>query len=175
MSMYPHQPMPYGPQGMAAQFMGNQGFRFGQPPMQQRTPLQNIELYQVTNMDEARAAMVNPLGMTMFLNFPANEIYVKRIGNDGRGEMYTFALVQPVQENAQGNQQSNQLEIINQRLANMEAILGGLTNVQRNAEPTISAAATNATVAASEQTSVAESTTSARTSGKGKSDDGGKE
>lgn len=140
-------PMPYGPQGMG-QFMGSQQFRFGQTPQPQRSPLQNVELYQVTSVDEAKAAMVNPLGMTAFFNFPGNEIYIKRIGNDGRGEMYTFQLVQPAQD---GQQQADPLSIINQRLANIETAIGGLTNVQRNAEPAAvsgaipAAAATSAT------------------------------
>ena len=45
-------------------------------------PLQ-IEVYQVTNPDEAKAQLVNPVSPTLFCNFGQNEIYVKHIDNNG--------------------------------------------------------------------------------------------
>ena len=53
----------------------------------------NIEVFQVTNVEEAKAQLVNPAAPTMFCNFGQNEIYVKYLDNNGQGQFCVFKLV----------------------------------------------------------------------------------
>lgn len=147
MSMYPQQfqPAPYGlnpmafhPQAAAQSFRAFHGPQ-PMPQAPQRQPLQ-IDTFQVGSIDEARAAMVNPVGMTAFFSFGEDRIYIKRLGNDGRAEMYTFRLEMPTADAAQ----NNPLDTINQRLERIELAIGGLANVQSNAATNATAAGTNA-------------------------------
>lgn len=105
-------------------------------PMQQ-TPMFNPgQMYQqnnsqfitrqVSNIEEAKACMVDPLSTYIFIDVSVGKIYMKRMNNNGLSDFYTFV----VEENKQEIKKEDPFEIINQRLINIENKLGGISNVQ---------------------------------------------
>lgn len=101
------------------QYMQNQNSFQQQPSMTIR---------RVSNIDEAKAAMIDPVGTYFFVDTGAGKIYMKQMKNDGTAEFYIFGIEQPpVQEE---KNTGNSLEEINRRLSNIESVLGGMANVQ---------------------------------------------
>lgn len=110
---------PYMPFNPYAQNMGNQP---------SPTPQMNLSIRRVSNIEEARAAMIDPMGVYFFADMGSGKIYMKQMKNDGSAEFYTFGIEQQVTSNE--TEVKNPLVEINQRLTNIEAKLGGIINVQ---------------------------------------------
>ena len=84
--MYPNYPgqNPFNPyQGNA---MGQQFTRTYQPyssPAQPHPSPSPIEVYKVSNVEEAKAQIANPVAPTMFCNFGQGEVCSEHIDNNG--------------------------------------------------------------------------------------------
>lgn len=107
-----------------AQIMMQQGY--GQPcqqfpPQQQQTA--QVSCCVVTSIDEARAAMIDPLSMSLFLDSSTGRIYLKRILNTGQAEFITYSV-----EQAQNEKKTDPIEEIKGRLSNIEKYLGEMIN-----------------------------------------------
>ena len=91
---------------------------------------------QVGSVDEARGYPVDPSTMYFFLDTGTGKIYMKRLNTDnGKSEFYTYALQESIEEKKQ-----DPMEQINNRLSNIENIIGGLygksvSNDERNEKP----------------------------------------
>ena len=79
---------------------------------------------QVSNIEEAKACLIDPLSTFLFIDSSCGKIYMKRMNNNGLSDFYVFS----VEENRQEMKQ-DPLEAINKRLENIENKLGGI-NVQ---------------------------------------------
>ena len=80
---------------------------------------------QVSNIEEAKACLIDPLSTFLFIDSSRGKIYMKRMNNNGLSDFYVFS----VEENRQEMKQ-DPLEAINKRLENIENKLGGISNVQ---------------------------------------------
>lgn len=80
---------------------------------------------QVSNIEEAKACMIDPLSTYLFLDSSCGKIYMKRMNNSGLSDFYVFSVEQNLEQ-----KKSDPFEIINQRLINIENKLGGISNVQ---------------------------------------------
>ena len=80
---------------------------------------------QVSNIEEAKACLIDPLSTFLFIDSSCGKIYMKRMNNNGLSDFYVFS----VEENRQEMKQ-DPLEAINKRLENIENKLGGISNVQ---------------------------------------------
>lgn len=96
--------------------------------MQQSLPRQSfppapqmpqIRTCLVTSIEEARAAMIDPLATNVFLDTSSGKIYLKSISNDGKPQFLVYA----IEEKAI---QKDPINEINSRLSNIENFLGGL-------------------------------------------------
>ena len=92
------------------------------------TPQTNLSIRRVSNIEEARAAMIDPMGVYFFVDMGSGKIYMKQMKNDGTAEFYTFGVEQ--QSTSSETETKNPLVEINQRLTSIEAKLGGILNVQ---------------------------------------------
>lgn len=97
-----------------------------QMPMYQQTfphaPQQpQIKTYFVTNVEEAKAAMIDPLATNLFLDTSSGRIYMKNIGNDGKPQFLSYIIEEQVVP-------QDPIEQINARLTNIEKTLGGMKN-----------------------------------------------
>lgn len=72
---------PYQGNAMPQQF--SRPYQLYSPPVQPRPNPSPIESYQVSNVEEAKAQIANPVAPTMFCNFGQGEVYVKHIDNNG--------------------------------------------------------------------------------------------
>lgn len=95
-----------------------------QMPMYQQnfppTPQQpQIKTYFVTGIEEARAAMIDPLATNIFLDTSSGRIYMKNMGNDGKPQFLCYSVEEPVVP-------KDPIEEINYRLTNIEKTLGGI-------------------------------------------------
>ena len=108
----------------------NFGLPYSSPQFfqQQQVPQSNFSIRRVSNIEEAKAAMIDPLGTYFFVDTGTGKIYMKQIKNDGTAEFYTFG-VENVPENS-SKENENPLIEINKRLSNIETALGGMANVQ---------------------------------------------
>ena len=79
---------------------------------------------QVSNIEEAKACLIDPLSTFLFIDSSCGKIYMKRMNNNGLSDFYVFS----VEENRQEIKQDPFTEI-NKRLENIENKLGGI-NVQ---------------------------------------------
>lgn len=75
---------------------------------------------QVSNIDEARAYIIDGISTYLFVDYQNGRIYMKRMNNNGQSEFYPFVMEQPAQEG-----RHDPLAEINERLANIERKLGG--------------------------------------------------
>ena len=135
-------PYPYGNQ--ANDFYLRQAQQIAQPQFQPHGQKQEqFQVVPVSNIDEARNAIINPLSAYLFVDYGTGNIYFKRMGNNGLAEF----LVYTVQENVKENK-SDPLAEINSRLANIESVLGGFhdKSVSSNAAYEQSATGSNAIV-----------------------------
>ena len=73
---------------------------------------------QVGSIEEARSAIIDPVSLYLFPDFSTGKIYVKKMGDNGHSEFYSYA-----QEAEQ--KPVDPFDEIRQRLSNIEAKLGG--------------------------------------------------
>ena len=85
------------------------------PPTPQQ-PL--IKTFFVTGIDEAKAAMIDPLATNIFLDTSTGRIYMKNIGNDGKPQFLSYSIEEKVIP-------KDPIDEINIRLTNIEKFLGG--------------------------------------------------
>lgn len=96
---------------------------FNQPTMQFPPQQNQINSRFVTNVEEARAAMIDPLSYNLFLDTNTGKIYLKKLGNNGQSEFLCYTI-----EEVKGEKKSDPMQEINLRLSNIENYLGGLRN-----------------------------------------------
>ena len=96
------------------QFQNPYGNQFNQPQFITK---------QVSSIEEAKACLVDPLATYLFVDMNSGKIYMKRMNNNGLSDFYSFSVEQPQESKI------DPMETINQRLSNIENILGGI-NVQ---------------------------------------------
>lgn len=90
------------------------------PPQQPQVPQVNCRF--VTNVEEARAAMIDPLSYNLFLDTNSGRIYLKKLGNNGQSDFLSYTVEEKRQDGA------DPLSEINARLSNIENFLGGMKN-----------------------------------------------
>ena len=76
---------------------------------------------QVTNIDEAKAYIVDPFNSYLFVDINSGKIYMKKMNNNGMSDFYVFSIEENVKQDPFAE--------INRRLDNIENKLGGI-NVQ---------------------------------------------
>lgn len=96
--------------------------QFNFPPQQPALPPINSKF--VTNVEEAKASMVDGIAYNLFLDSSCGKIYLKKLGNNGTSDFLTYTLEQQKKE-----EKSDPLNEINMRLERIENFIGGL-NVQ---------------------------------------------
>lgn len=77
-----------------------------------------IRTYFVTSVEEARAAMIDPLATNIFLDTSSGKIYMKNMGNDGKPQFICYTIEEHVVP-------KDPIAEINSRLTNIEKYLGG--------------------------------------------------
>ena len=77
---------------------------------------------QVTNIEEAKASIIDPTSTYLFIDSNAGKIYMKRMNNNGLSDFFIFRVEEPVQE----KKVEDPLSEINKRLTNIENKLGGI-------------------------------------------------
>ena len=73
---------------------------------------------QVGSIDEARSAIIDPVSLYLFVDFSTGKIYVKKMGDNGHSEFYSYA--QEIEQKP-----VDPMDEIRQRLTNIENKLGG--------------------------------------------------
>ena len=99
----------------------------------------------VTNEQEAKAAMVDALSTYIFIDAGSGKIYLKKMNNNGLSDFYTYV----VDESNAPNAKADPMQEINNRLSNIENIIGDLKNdksVSGNADVTESEGASKPAV-----------------------------
>lgn len=76
---------------------------------------------QVTNIEEAKAYIVDPFNSYLFVDINSGKIYMKKMNNNGMSDFYVFSIEENVKQDPFAE--------INRRLDNIENKLGGI-NVQ---------------------------------------------
>ena len=93
------------------------------PYQQQWLPFQpQINSRFVTNIDEARASMIDAISTNLFLDTSTGKIYLKKLNNNGQADFFVYAIEEQ-------KIPKDPLEEINQRLTKIEKYIGG-QNVQ---------------------------------------------
>lgn len=96
------------------------------PPPQQQPQVQQMPQINsrfVTNIEEAKAAMIDPLSMNIFLDSGTGKIYLKRLTNNGQSEFLCYSI-----EVAKEEKHTDPMEEIKGRLSNIEKYLGEMRN-----------------------------------------------
>lgn len=99
-----------------------QQFQNPYPQFQNQYNMNQFVIKQVTNINEAKNAIINPLSIYLFVDYSSGNIYLKKMNNNGLSD---FIIYSP-QEEPKPNDPFIQ---INERLTNIENKLGGI-NVQ---------------------------------------------
>jgi hypothetical protein len=86
------------------------------PPVPQQP---QIKTYFVTGIEEASAAMIDPLATNIFLDTSSGRIYMKNMGNDGKPQFLCYSIEEQTVP-------KDPIEEINYRLTNIEKTLGGI-------------------------------------------------
>ena len=73
---------------------------------------------QVGSIDEAKSAIIDPVSLYLFVDFSSGKIYVKKMGDNGHSEFYSYA--QEIEQKP-----IDPMDEIRQRLTNIENKLGG--------------------------------------------------
>ena len=93
------------------------------PPQPPQTPQINSRF--VTNIEEAKAAMIDPLSYNLFLDTQSGKIYLKKLGNNGQSEFLCYLVEE--------TQTADPIKEINARLINIENSLN-LNNLEQAAK-----------------------------------------
>ena len=88
------------------------------PPVQQAQ--NQIVTRFVTSIEEAKASMIDGLSTNLFLDSGNGKIYLKRLSNNGTSDFYVYSIEE--------TNTKDPMAEINNRLANIESIIGGLAN-----------------------------------------------
>lgn len=97
------------------------------PQVQPQTPQINCRF--VTSVDEARAAMIEPLSYNIFADTNTGKLYLKKLGNNGLSEFLCYSIEESSQES-----KDDLFAEVNKKLSNIERILGGLNESVSNAK-----------------------------------------
>lgn len=97
------------------------------PPHQPQAPQINCRF--VTSIDEAKAAMIEPLSYNIFADTNTGKLYLKKLGNNGLSEFLCYSIEESVQE-----PKEDLFAEVNKKLSNIERILGGLNESVSNAK-----------------------------------------
>ena len=83
---------------------------------------------QVTNIEEAKAYIVDPFNSYLFVDINSGKIYMKKMNNNGMSDFYIFSIEENVKQDPFAE--------INRRLDNIENKLGGINvqSISNNAE-----------------------------------------
>lgn len=73
---------------------------------------------QVTNIEEAKAYIVDPFNSYLFVDINSGKIYMKKMNNNGMSDFYVFSIEENVKQDPFAE--------INRRLDNIENKLGGI-------------------------------------------------
>ncbi len=109
-----------------AQMQQNCGQQYMQFPPQQQIQVQQMPQINsrfVTNIEEAKAAMIDPLSMNLFLDSGTGKIYLKKLSNNGQSEFLCYSIETPKEE-----KHADPVEEIKSRLSNIEKYLGEILN-----------------------------------------------
>ena len=84
---------------------------------------------QVTNIEEAKAYIVDPFNSYLFVDINSGKIYMKKMNNNGMSDFYIFSIEENVKQDPFAE--------INRRLDNIENKLGGINvqSISNDAEP----------------------------------------
>ena len=93
--------------------------QFNFPPQQPALPPVNCKF--VTNIEEAKAAMIDGISYNIFLDSSCGKIYLKKLGNNGVSDFIVYAI-----EENKPEVKTDPFNEINSRLARIENIIGGL-------------------------------------------------
>lgn len=105
----------------------------GNYPMQNNLSQPQVIARPVTNIEEAKAAMIEPFTSYVFLDSSTGNIYLKQMNNKGMSDFYIYSQKDCTKE-------KDQLEIISERLSRIENTIGDLiygksiSNVPGNTE-----------------------------------------
>ena len=111
------------------------------PIQQQKGPAINANW--VTSMEEAKASQIDFLATNIFLDTGTGNIYLKRIGENGKPQFITYI--------AEDNSGKDPILEINARLTNIENYLGGMKNESVSGNAGIRKPDGNAPTAVAEQ------------------------
>lgn len=83
----------------------------------------------VTNIEEAKAYIVDPFNSYLFVDINSGKIYMKKMNNNGMSDFYIFSIEENVKQDPFAE--------INKRLDNIENKLGGVNvqSISNDAEP----------------------------------------
>ena len=114
--------------------------RYGQqmlpfPPRQNFPP---VNCRFVTNVDEAKASMIDGYSYNLFVDTSTGKIYLKKMNNNGLSDFITYKVEEP-------EPPKDPLADINARLTNIESYLGGIKNDKSVSVPNQSTAGFNTT------------------------------
>ena len=93
---------------------------FNFPPNPQPSVPQ-IKANWVSSIEEAKASQIDFVSTNIFLDTASGNIYLKRIGDNGKPQFITYIIEEDVKS-------ADPLSEINSRLSNIESVLGGLKN-----------------------------------------------
>ena len=86
--------------------------------------MQNVQCRFVTNIDEAKAALIDPLSTNIYLDAGNGKIYLKKLGNNGLSEFLSYV----VEETNNETKTTDPLLEIKERLIKIEKSIGELNN-----------------------------------------------
>ena len=86
------------------------------PPQVNTNP--RLVVKQVGSIEEAKSAIIDPFSLFLFVDFSTGKIYVKKMGDNGQSEFYSYA-----QEMTP--KQVDPMTEIREHLASIDAKLGG--------------------------------------------------
>ncbi len=104
-------------------FNNGMGYNY-KPPYNPYSNQPQFITKQVSNIDEAKAFIIDGINTYLFVDYQSGHIYMKRMANNGQSEFFSFSVDQPTKEVT-----VNPLDEINTRLANIEKKLGGTNDV----------------------------------------------
>ena len=99
-------------------FYSNQNYPF---PVYNSFPQQNsprLVCKQVGSIEEAKSAIIDPVSLYLFVDFSTGKIYVKKMGDNGQSEFYSYAQVAEAKP-------ADPMDEIRQMFASIENKLGG--------------------------------------------------
>lgn len=95
------------------------------PPQQPQ-----VHCHFVTNIEEAKASLIDPMSMNLYLDSSNGKIYFKRINNNGQSEFLSYSVDGTNSKEDDVQQNNDALTNINSKLARIENFLGELKNAK---------------------------------------------